>query len=225
MGELEEKVEILNPQEPKCATVLLLDTSASMTGEKIKGLNHGIKLFKEEIIKDELARKRVELAIVKFGGDVEEKYFSAIEEYEPEEYTASGNTPMGEAILKAIELIEKRKNEYRESGVEYYRPWIFLITDGEPTDMQEGDELWNEVINKVHTGEKEKKFLFFAVGVENANIEILKKIGPPNRPPVKLKGLAFKELFLWLSKSQSRVSASRTDETVKLPSIEGWAEI
>lgn len=226
MEHLEDSVEILDPQEPKCATVLLLDTSGSMAGEKIQALNEGIKILKEELLNDELAKKRVEISIVTFGQAVNEKnYFCSVEDFEPSMLEANGNTPMGEAINKAISMVDKRKNEYKQSGVDYYRPWIFLITDGEPTDMAEGDELWSSVSSKINSGEKDNKFLFFTVGVEPANMDKLKQIAPEKRPPMKLKGVAFRELFQWLSKSQARVSASKTSDDVDLPSVEGWAKI
>ena len=69
---LEEIVEISYPQQPHCPTVLLLDISGSMiVGDKIGQLNDGIRAFKEEIEKDELARKRVDLAVVTFGQKVD----------------------------------------------------------------------------------------------------------------------------------------------------------
>ena len=142
---------------------------------------------------------------------------------------------MGEGILKAIDLIEQRKAEYKSKGTDYYRPWIFMITDGEPTDMGSEEVVgrefvepvkkWNEVIKKVHEGEADKKFLFFAVGVEPADMKLLKQIAPPNREPIRLKQGKFKEMFEWLSKSQSKVSASKVGEQVVLENAGGWGEI
>lgn len=226
---LEEIVEIAYPQQPHCPTILILDTSGSMmVNDKINRLNEGIALFKDEIGKDELARKRIDLAVLSFGQKVNViQDFTSIDEFEPEELLADGLTPMGEAIKKAIEMLNIRKDEYKKEGIDYYRPWVFLITDGEPTDMYEGDEMWTEVTNLVHEGEKEGKFLFFTVGVEDADLETLAKIAPPTRTPVKLKDNNFKDMFLWLSKSQAKVSASGVGEQIVLedPIMFGWAEI
>ena len=63
---------------------------------------------------------------------------------------------------------------------------------------------------------------FFAVGVEGANMEVLGKISV--RAPVKLKGLNFVEMFVWLSKSMEAVAQSRTDEQVALPPP-GWGTV
>jgi uncharacterized protein YegL len=229
MGKLEELVEIANPQQPHVATVLLLDTSGSMSGSKINQLNEGLKSFQKAVLDDELARKRVDLAVVTFDDEVNIVHnFSPVEEFDPPILEAIGLTSMGGAILRAIELVEQRKSEYKTKGIDYYRPWIFMITDGEPTDMQLGDPMWNEVVKKVHEGEANKKFLFFAVGVEPANMVLLTHIAPQKREPVKLKTGKFKEMFEWLSKSQARVSASMVGEQVVLDSPvgpKGWGEI
>jgi len=224
---LEERIEIANPQQPHVATVLLLDTSGSMTdGNKIIQLNEGLKIFKEDVSSDDLARKRVDLAVITFSNDVNViSDFSSVEEFKPPRLKASGLTPMGDAILRAIELVEQRKGIYKAKGIDYYRPWIFMIPDGAPTDMQLGDSMWNDVIKKVHEGEANKKFSFFAVGVEPANMELLKQIAPPNREPVKLKQGKFNEMFAWLSRSTVSVSSSKVGEQVALESPQGWGEV
>jgi uncharacterized protein YegL len=228
MSILEDKIEIGNPEEPHCATVLLLDTSGSMLEmNKIAQLNEGLRFFKKDVSDDTLARKRVDLAVVTFGSTVNviDNRFSMIEDFEPPTFQANGQTPMGAAILKAVEMLETRKAEYRAKGTDYYRPWIFMITDGVPTDMQLGDPLWNNVVRTVRDGEENKKFLFFTVAVEPADMELLKQIAPLNRPPLKLQPGKFKELFEWLSKSQCKVSASNVGEQTKLDSTSGWSEV
>jgi uncharacterized protein YegL len=223
---LEEIVDI-DPTQPHVATIMLVDTSGSMSGN-LRAINEGLKFLKEDLEGDDLASKRVDLAIVTFDDSTRIIHnFSSIENFEPPTLTTGGSTAMGDAILQAAEMVEERKKLYKSKGMDYFRPWIFMITDGEPTDMHPDDSKWNNVVARVHDGEKNKKFLFFCVAVDSANTEVLKQIAPPSRPPVRLKQGCFKELFSWFSKSQSSVSGSNPGEQVKLetPMEAGWGEI
>jgi uncharacterized protein YegL len=207
---------IENP-EPRCPCLLLLDTSHSMQGRAITELNRGLVAFKEELGTDPLAMKRVELAVMTFGPVNVASYFDTPDYFQPEPLTTTGDTPMGAAIEQGLDLIRERKNTYKDNGIAYYRPWIFLITDGAPTDS------WQLAARRVRDGEQAKEFSFFAVGVEGADMNILAQIAP--RGPLKLDGLKFRELFAWLSSSLSRVSASSTGDRIALPPPTGWTEV
>lgn len=218
---LEEAVEFAENPEPRCPCVLLLDTSGSMGGAPIEALNAGLQTFCEELNKDDLARKRVEVAIVSFDSQVKViQDFVTADRFEAPILRAQGMTSMGTGIDQALDIIADRKFQYRNNGVTYYRPWVFLITDGEP--QGESDETVRRAIDRIRDDETGKRVAFFAVGVENANMKRLSEISV--RAPLKLKGLNFRELFVWLSASMQRVSNSKPDEQVPLPPP-GWGEV
>ena len=211
----------LNP-EPRCPCLLLLDTSRSMEGAPIAELNAGLKAFRDELVADDLASKRVEIACITFGGSVDvATEFEAAGVFEPPWVQAAGSTPMGAAITSGIDLVRERKDAYRANGIAFYRPWVFLITDGVPTDA------WTSAAKKVKEAEAAKAVAFFAVGVESADMDVLRQIAV--RAPLKLKGLQFRELFRWLSNSMKSVSRSTPGDDVPLKNPTegpgGWASI
>ncbi len=218
---LDEVVEFAENPEPRCPCVLLLDTSGSMQGTPIEALNQGLQTFKEELIKNSLASRRVEVAIVTFDSQVNViQDFVTADQFNPPMLIAQGLTTMGSGIHKALDMIQDRKAQYRSNGVAYYRPWVFMITDGEP--QGEFEDVIDQATRRLQADEASKRVAFFTVGVENANMNRLGQIAVRN--PLKLTGLNFVEMFVWLSASMSAVSHSKVDEQVALPPI-GWGSV
>ncbi|MEM2696065.1 MAG: VWA domain-containing protein [Thermoproteota archaeon] len=217
---LEDLVE--NPTT-RLPIALVLDTSGSMQGEPIRELSEGYKLFLDELKRDEVARYSAEVCVITFGGQVKVlQEFSTVERVNKYLFfDASGETPMGSAVLTALDKLEQRKTMYKETGVDYHQPWMVLMTDGQPTDRID------EAVSRVQALLDSKKLVVFPIGIgPYADLSTLAKFTTPNRPPLRLKGLSFKEFFVWLSKSVSKVSRSSPTSKIKLDeNIKGWAEI
>ncbi len=249
---LEDSVAFADNPEPRCACVLLLDTSESMAMPKaeiedtdeylgiidgvptysrkdlsgllvpIEELNGGIDAYKEAVEEDSVASLRVETAIVTFDSKTKVvQDFATVDEMKPGEIGASaGQTSMAKGIDVALDLLDNRKQTYREAGIAYYRPWVILITDGASTDSEAE---MSAAADRIKAGEEGKSFAFFAVGVEGADMDELNRLAPRGAMP--LDGYAFREFFSWLSASMSIVSSSRIDDEINLPSPSGWAKL
>lgn len=217
--------EFADNPDPRCPVVLVLDCSTSMaepfpgqSGSPLDALNGGLDVLVRELHADGLARRRVEISVVTFGSAASPATeFATVDSLVLPTLEPSGTTSMGAALNVALDALEERKRSYRANGVAYYRPWILLITDGLPTDDI------TAAAQRLRAAETAKAVAFFAVGVEGADLDALRRLG--TREPLKLKGLAFDELFVWLSASQSQVSASNPGDTVALPAPTGWAEV
>jgi uncharacterized protein YegL len=232
--ELLEQVEFEQNPEPRRPVVLLLDTSGSMAGKAIDELNAGLQEFERVLKTDSLAALRVEIAVITFGGKVEAvdvtgggknpipfdaaPAFVTADRFQAPTLDANGETPMGEAVRQALTLVGERKAIYKQNSLDYFRPWVFLITDGRPTDAG-----WEAVADQAKQEETRKGLSFYAVAVEGADLKTLTRFSE-QRPPVKLKGLAFRELFNWLSKSLSSVANSQPGQQAPLPPV-GWAAV
>jgi uncharacterized protein YegL len=210
-----------NP-EPRCASLLILDVSGSMQGSPLCQLQAGLEVYRDSLHSDPLARARVEVAILTFGGKVEIAHpFATVDLFTPPTLEARGDTPMGQAVLEGLEYLGSQKALYKNAGIAYYRPWVFLLTDGGPTDVN--SHYWAEAKRLVKDGESSKTFSFFAVGVEGADMGRLAELSV--RKPLQLKGLEFRKMFEWLSSSQQAASRSTPGDAVKLEAPSGWAEI
>jgi uncharacterized protein YegL len=198
-----------NP-EPRCPCLLLVDVSQSMKGRPIQQVNEGLRAFRDSLAEDSLASKRVEVSLLTFGPVRVRQHFETADEFIPPALSTEEDTPLGQAILDGLDLLDARKELYRQNGVAYYRPWVFLLTDGSPTD----GEVWKQAARRVREGESSKSFSFFAVGVQGANMDILDAIS--ERGAMPLDGLRFRELFSWLSSSLKSVSHSRVGDKVSL---------
>lgn len=207
-GDSSALIEFANNPDPRIPCILLLDSSGSMAGRKIDELNAGVVMFKDEVLKDAKAARSVEIAVISFGPVQVVNDFVSPVDFVPPLLVAGNDTPMGEAINQALELLESRKRVYRASGIDYYRPWIFLITDGSPTDS------WAKAAQKIKEYEQDSKVVFFAVGVEGADFATLGQISV--RPPLKAKGLVYREMFAWLSNSLGAVSKSQPGDRVHI---------
>jgi uncharacterized protein YegL len=210
----DNSAEFADNPEPRCPCVLVLDTSQSMAGEPIAALNQGLHVFRAQLLAIPLASKRVEVAIVTFGADVEVvQDFVTVDHFQPPMLQAAGETPMCTALLTALDILETRKGRYRANGVPYSRPWVFLITDGMP--QGEALETTRQAVQRIRAAEAARKVAFFAVGVEGANMKLLARIAV--RPPLKLEGLRFTDLFTWLSASTARAATNSADDRLALP--------
>jgi uncharacterized protein YegL len=214
-------IEFAKNPEPRCPVVLLLDTSGSMSGERIDELNAGLATFKQAVQQDRKASLRVEVTIITFDSYVKTvQDFITIDNFYPPKLIASGSTSMGQGIESALNQLESRKETYNIHGIPCYKPRIILITDGGPSD----GEYWKTVAQRVRQEDAEGNFLFYAVGVEGADMNILRQIATLDKPPVMLQGLKFKNFFQWLSDGMVMVSQSTIGEQISLPPIDGWAQ-
>lgn len=224
----------INRQE-RCPVVMVLDVSSSMTQDnRIEDLNAALQQFRDELVGDKLAQLRVEICIVAFGSTVEVvRDFVIAKEFEPPMLSANGMTPMGQAMDLALRMVEERKSVYRSSQVKYFRPWIWLMSDGMPND-----DGWELAAARAVAAEASKKVKIFAVGIgADADLDALGKFATER--PLRVQPGLFGEMFAWLSASLQLQSNSKqvsdpggegvtavtaSGEQIKLPPVE-WGSI
>src|SRR5262245_41266270 len=204
--------------EPRCPCILLLDTSSSMKGNPIDQLNDGLITFKDELMADSLAAKRVEIALLTFGPVRVFSDFQLPDVFHTPSFEASGETPLGQAIEEGLDMLRQRKTQYKQNGISYYRPWVFLMTDGAPTDE------WRHSATLVHEGEARGAFSFFAIGIEGADMGVLRQLSI--RQPLRLREMRFRDFFIWLSGTLKTATQTNPGDKIILENPvapDGWA--
>jgi len=215
-----DPLPVTNQGERHIPAVLIVDTSGSMSGAPINELNQGLREFGNALQEDSLALGRAEVCIISFNSSVQtEMGFRPAADYEAPTLSANGLTSFNEAIQAGLDAIESRKQEYKNQGVSYYRPWLFVLTDGAPTDTN----LESAAKNRLQNAIRNKKVTYMPMGIgDGADTRKLQEYYPPEasvKPVLKADAKNFKEAFVWLSASISVISNSDPNNTsqVNLP--------
>jgi uncharacterized protein YegL len=197
--------------------MVLLDTSGSMK-DRIGPLEEGLQTLLSAIRQDEIACKRVDLAVMTFDSSV-----SVIHDFGPVDQwseflhlQANGQTNMGAALVEAARRIERRRQEYKTNGIPYNCAWLFLLTDGEPTDsMAAASEI-------LRGAEKHKRLNLFPVGVgADVDLEKLKRTTYPRA--CLLNEARWQEMFVWFSRQLKSASRSKPGGEMSVESPSQWA--
>jgi uncharacterized protein YegL len=180
---------------------LLLDVSGSMSGDPIEAVRQGMKSLLGELKGDPQALETVWISVITFGSTAQKPVplTELIAAREPE-LAAGGSTAMGAALRLLTESIrqEARKTTAEQKGD--WKPLVFLMTDGAPTDDWEGaaDEL-----KRAGTG----NVIALAAGA-NADAARLKRVTDTVLRMADLQPGAMQAFFKWVSSSVSATSVS-----------------
>lgn len=220
-----EDVEFADNPEMRCPVLIIADCSGSMAGPPITAMNQGVDTLYQAIAEDEVARNRVEVALLSFSNEARvERDFSTVSERGNSAIVAGGVTNMHLAIQQGCDLLEERKERYRQNGIPYYRPIMVLFSDGLPSGSQSDMQRANDRLVDM---ENRGRLTIFKVGVNADGARALRRVlpNPESRfQPLELDSLRFTDFFVWLSKSVAATSRSTSGDVVNLPPPD-WSTI
>lgn len=216
-----------NPSQ-RTPCLLVLDASGSMdeivsgtNRKRIDELNDGLALLAKELHEDETAAQRVQLAIVCVGGPAGDADllmdWTDAEQFVPPRLVPGGLTPLGQGMRLALQYVEQQKQVLKQNAIGYTRPWVMVISDGEPTD---NPATWQAVAQECRAAEAAKRCVIYPIGVAEANLSVMQQMSAT--PALKMGETKFREFFQWLSSSLSTMSRSRPGENVQLAAPSPW---
>jgi uncharacterized protein YegL len=202
-----------------------MDCSYSMDGRPIESLNEGLKLFEQELKADDKARRSARVMLIRVGGfegDIKEVSirvpFQDVDSFSAPIEVASGTTPLGEGVLLGLKMIEEEKLHLRSQGLNYHRPWLFVMSDGAPSD----GSVWQVACDEARKAANAKKVSVFPIAVDGGSTEELQKL--TNRSVAKMNSVKFSEFFVWLSRSISGASGDTAENPAMAQGFEDWAK-
>mgnify|MGYP000110685047 CR=1 FL=1 len=148
---------------------LLLDTSGSMHGEPIEAVKNGVQILLSNLRQDPYALETAYLSVITFNETAKQVVpLTELPSFQAPVLNASGTTSLGGALSLLASSIEREvaKTTAEEKGD--WKPLVFIMTDGEPTDD------WNkglEALKKVRTG-----VVVACAAGPGADTSVLKKI-------------------------------------------------
>lgn len=218
--------DLLENPAHRVPVTLCLDVSGSMSGEPLAELNKGVGLFFDALRSDPVANASAEVAIVAFAdrADVLLDFQSLDRVTAPPVLSTESHlgmlTNLGAGARLAMSILESRKQQYKTAGVDYFQPFMVLMTDGQPTTEEH-----LSIAPQACELEASRKLTVIPIGIGNAADMKVLAMFSKKRPPLRLKGLQFVEFFQWLSKSVVRVSESQPGDHVQLDPVSGWGSI
>ena len=201
MNQVEFTAESPENYEQKSICCFVVDVSGSMSGQPIDQLNQGLQEFHRDISENATTSNRLEIAVVEFSSTVDTVVPPGLADtFSMPMLATKGSTKLVDGVREATRLVESRKIWYKQTGQPYLRPWIILITDGAPDPGQDVNGLAGEI----RDGADRKKFVFLAIGVQGADMNVLNQLCTPDKPAMALQGLKFSEFFEWVEREHVR---------------------
>ena len=156
-----DAAEFADNPEPRCSIVLVLDVSDSMNGVKIDTVNRALGKIRHMLQTDSLAALRADVAIIEFDNEARiVADFTNGTDFEAPVLTTKGGTNFSKAVNLALDIIEARKQSYRDGGIAYYRSLVYFLTDGIPKDDSPVD--LSQAARRLAEAEENRSVAFFS---------------------------------------------------------------
>ncbi|KAA6300713.1 MAG: hypothetical protein EZS26_003147 [Candidatus Ordinivivax streblomastigis] len=114
---------------------LVLDTSGSMTGEPIEAVKNGVQVLVSSLRTDPYALETAFLSVITFDSSAKQIVpLTELSMFQMPNIQASGATALGDALSLLANKIDAEITKTTAEVKGDWKPLIFLMTDGGPTD-------------------------------------------------------------------------------------------
>jgi len=204
----------IDPELRRLPVYLVLDRSTSMAGAPIEAVKEGVKMLVNDLSHEPWAQGMVWMSVITFSDKAEEIIpLTEITNFPEINLSAAGMTNMGQALSLLGSCISR---DVRTRTLEHrgdYKPVIYLLTDGQPTDTE-----WEQAAIELRK-KKIESFVACAAG-SAADENTLKKI---TETVVRLQDStpeSLRQFIRWVSQSVLVKSKSAgTSQVLESPEL------
>lgn len=183
---------------------LLIDCSESMVGDAITSVQSGLKILVDTLRSDPHALETAYVSIIAFSGEAKQILpLTELTEVRLPQLPIGAGTSLGKALSLLSNCIEGEVRRTTAQVKGDYRPLVFLLTDGQPTDD------WQAVKQSIDRLTKPRVANFYAIGCgEDIDFDMLLEVADHAFRLDELDPAKLKKLFIWLTASVQNASAA-----------------
>ena len=181
---------------------LVLDCSESMAGPAIDAVNTGVKTLVDSLKGNPLALETAYLSVITFARKAEQIIpLTEVMHFEPPKLEVRAGSALGAAIRLLTECIRREVVQTTATTKGDYKPLVFLLTDGQPTDD------WEAAARILRAPGSPKIANLYAIGCgPDVDPDVLKQVSDIVLLMNDLTPEGFKKFFVWLSASVQSAS-------------------
>lgn len=197
---------------------ILLDCSESMVGEGIDAVQKGLNCLLDELRADPHALETVWVSIITFANRAEQAVpFSALASVTAPALRVRPGTSLGGALELLLDSIKREVVLHTSTTKGDWKPVVFLLTDGVPTDE------WQPAAEAIRRFHKSSPLNIVAIACgEDVDPFVLRQLSTNVLAMHSYTNGDFRRLFQWISASLSAMSrqvSSNVEDPVRLPEI------
>jgi uncharacterized protein YegL len=114
---------------------LVLDVSGSMYGEPIEAVRNGVQMLVSTLRTDPYALETAHLSVIVFDDKARQVVqLTELMAFQPPQLEVGSTTSLGDALRVTAECIEREVRKTTADSKGDWKPIVFLMTDGTPTD-------------------------------------------------------------------------------------------
>jgi uncharacterized protein YegL len=175
-----------------------------MAGSAIDSVNQGVAMLLNELKTNPQALETAFLSIIAFSRDARQLFpLTELLQVQPPRFNIQPGTALGAALRLLTTCLKKDVVKTTSTTKGDYRPLVFLMTDGQPTDA------WEDAADAIRNMRDPKIANFYAIGCgDDVDTEMLYRVTDVVLNMPDMSPDAFKKFFVWLTASVNSASVS-----------------